>query len=301
LGEYDGCRMECVVCTTRSATMGALCDDCRDDVTGPFTLMPEQVLVTALQPTPGALVDAWGRVHRLDARAFVGRQMGGAGVCLIDGSVSRHHAYLALDSSRNVWSIGDLGSKNGTLVNGEAVAGGPMNLQTRDTVSFGQVAFYFLADAQYVPPMPLDPRAAATVPSDIRHVVPDVEVVTHADTFVGRRLVPMRLYEPSGGGGGVVELRGHRFQLSPVQFELLTLLARRMITDSHVPDPRRGFVPTSELLQSLSWETPDPGDANVKQVVRKLRAAMSQVVGDLIESRRGFGYRLRVIPLFEDA
>ncbi|HUQ02080.1 MAG TPA: hypothetical protein VM261_06255 [Kofleriaceae bacterium] len=75
------------------------------------------------------LVDAWGRAQRLDARAPVGR------------------------------------THNGTLVNGEPVTGGPVPSKARDTVAFGQVSFYFLADATKLPAAELDPRAAATLPT----------------------------------------------------------------------------------------------------------------------------------------
>jgi hypothetical protein len=82
-----------------------------------------------------------------------------------------------------------------------------------------------------------------------------------------------------------------------VQLECLQRLARRMLDEHERPDALRGWVTTAELLAQLSWETPEPGDANVKQVVRTLRAALAPAIGDLIESRRGAGYRLRVIPI----
>jgi hypothetical protein len=290
--------MDCAVCAARGATMGALCDDCRDDVAVPFGVMPEQLLVSALRPTAAALVDAWGRAQRLDARAAVGRQLGTSGVGLIDGSISRHHAILGYDAAGDAWSVEDVGSRNGTFVNGAPITtGAPAPLRSRDIVAFGQVAFYFLADARAVPVAELDPRAAATLPTDHAVRAPAAEELAQEDTYVGRRFLEMRLYEPTGGGGGVLEVRGHRVQLSPVQLECLRLLAQRMLEDAEQPDALRGFVSTAELLTRLSWETADPGDANAKQVVRKLRSTLAPAIGDLIESRRGAGYRLRVIPI----
>jgi DNA-binding response OmpR family regulator len=60
----------------------------------------------------------------------------------------------------------------------------------------------------------------------------------------------------------------------------------------------RGFVRSTELLASLSWDTARPEDNHIKQLVRRVRQALARAsMGDLIESRHGFGYRLRVRPV----
>jgi DNA-binding response OmpR family regulator len=70
-----------------------------------------------------------------------------------------------------------------------------------------------------------------------------------------------------------------------------------MADEAHQPDMVRGFVRTSELIADLSWDTRDPGDNHVKQLVRRVRRALIKAeIGDLIESRHRFGYRLRAIP-----
>jgi len=41
----------------------------------------------------------------------------------------------------------------------------------------------------------------------------------------------------------------------------------------------------------------DPSEDHVRQLVRRVRRALSRAeMGDLIEVRRGVGYRLRVLP-----
>ena len=86
-------------------------------------------------------------------------------------------------------------------------------------------------------------------------------------------------------------------QLTATQFEFFALLVRRMDDEAHQPHLVRGFVRTSELIGDLSWDTRDPGDNHVKQLVRRVRRALVKAeIGDLIESRHRFGYRLRVIP-----
>ncbi|MFN7971673.1 MAG: SpoIIE family protein phosphatase [Acidobacteriota bacterium] len=53
-----------------------------------------------------------------------------------DLSLSRHHAEIAKDGARVV--VKDLGSRNGTFVNGQRVPAGGMDLSSGDTVSIGE-------------------------------------------------------------------------------------------------------------------------------------------------------------------
>jgi DNA-binding response OmpR family regulator len=77
----------------------------------------------------------------------------------------------------------------------------------------------------------------------------------------------------------------------------MALMIRRMATESHQPELVRGFVRSSELIADLSWDTREPSENHVKQLVRRVRRAlMKSEIGDLIESRHRFGYRLRAIP-----
>jgi DNA-binding response OmpR family regulator len=74
-------------------------------------------------------------------------------------------------------------------------------------------------------------------------------------------------------------------------------MVQRMASDTSAPPLVRGFVRSSELIASLSWDTTEPNENHVKQLVRRVRRALMKVAhGDLIESRHRFGYRLRAIP-----
>jgi DNA-binding response OmpR family regulator len=85
-------------------------------------------------------------------------------------------------------------------------------------------------------------------------------------------------------------------QLTTPQYELMQLLVRKMQADAGKPADMRGFVAMSELMK-LSLDVPDPGEDHVRQLVRRVRRALIKAeVGDLIEAKRGVGYRLRVIP-----
>ena len=70
-----------------------------------------------------------------------------------------------------------------------------------------------------------------------------------------------------------------------------------MASETDQPDLVRGFVRSSELIAGLSWDTRDPSENHVKQLVRRVRRVlMKSALGDLIESRHRFGYRLRAVP-----
>jgi hypothetical protein len=307
--------MNCVVCGQRPAEVGLLCEDCRDELSGPLYISPEQIVSTAAKPTGAVLVDLWGRPHQLDPRTLIGRHLDGVGVSLLESSISRHHAHLALDPQRMQWTLRDLGSANGTFVNEQPVKDAIV-VRQGDRVGIGAVGFYFLERADQLPKVEISPTAGATLRPQARLRIPppppgtptgplvdDDELASDFEekeerTDVGLPTVTIRMHEPTGGGGGVVEVENKQVQLTTTQFEFFRLLCQRMVEEAHQPELVRGFVRSSELVGNLSWDTREPGDNHVKQLVRRVRRALMKAdIGDLIESRHRFGYRLRAIPI----
>ena len=93
-----------------------------------------------------------------------------------------------------------------------------------------------------------------------------------------------KMHEPTGGGGGLIEVDGKQVQLTTTQFELMALMIRRMAGETHQPELVRGFVRISELIADLSWDTREPSENHVKQLVRRVRRALiKSEIGDLIE------------------
>jgi len=79
-----------------------------------------------------------------------------------------------------------------------------------------------------------------------------------------------------------VTVRGHEVELTPTEFKLLLLLAER-----------RGRVQgRAQLLESVWEAAPDIQTRTVDMHVQRLRSKLESA-GDLIETVRGFGYRLR--------
>jgi hypothetical protein len=184
-------------------------------------------------------------------------------------------------------------------------------VQHGDRVAFGSVGFYLVRDLGEIPAVEIDPNIITTIQSihklAVQHEPEQRTVETQTSgipnfvereiTDVGLPTMPLKLAEPTGGGGGVLEIGSVSIQLSTNQTELISVLAKRMLDEAHQPSQVRGFVRTSELLGTLSWDTRDPDDNHVKQLIRRLRRLLiREGLGDLIESRHRFGYRLRLIP-----
>lgn len=249
-----------------------------------------------------ALVDPWGRAHRLDPRTLIGRQVDGQGLAILEPSVSRHHANVTLDGEQ--WALRDLGSANGTYSEDRLIEE-TTPIKDCERVRFGQIAFYFIADVTRLP----TPKTGRTMTATIRPqtyaaatapAFPAAPTEEEERTDVGLPTLRFKLHEPTGGGGGLIEVDGKQVQLTTTQFELMALMIRRMASEAHQPELVRGFVRSSELIADLSWDTREPSENHVKQLVRRVRRALiKSEIGDLIESRHRFGYRLRAIPRTE--
>lgn len=265
------------MCCKQEAPAGVLCEQCSAALDGSSPIWPEQIELRGTRSMPAALIDVWGQPHHLDAKTAVGRSIEAAKLIVLDPSVSRRHAELTLTGTS--WTVRDLGSMVGTFVNDRRIEQ-PTDVHHGDRVRFGDIAFFFVDSAprleqRYDIPTYRLPKPPA------QHGLPEIT---------------LSLQVPSGGGGAVAVIDGKRIQLTTPQYELLDLLAQRMRSDPDKPDTTRGFVAISELSR-LSLDVPDPGEQHVRQLVYRVRRALLNAgVGDLIEVRRGIGYRLRAVP-----
>lgn len=301
--------MHCAVCRAHDAEVGLICEACRDDVAAPLGLLPQQLLATVAKPTGDALIDQWGRAHPLQVRTLIGRSIDSTGMLILEASVSRHHAHLSREADG--WHLRDLGSSNGTFLNEAQVTEG-VHVAHGDRIAIGGVGFYLVCGLGDAPPVEIDAAMITTIQSLQRvggggvhepeqRTLPSASgvptFVDHEDTDAFLPVVPLRLAEPTGGGGGLLEIGDVSVQLSVNQMELIRLLARRMLAESDQPIQVRGFVRSSELVGSLAWDSKDPDDNSLKQLIRRARRLLMRAgLGDLIESRQRFGYRLRVVP-----
>jgi hypothetical protein len=148
----------CPVCSLRPAEVGVLCEECRDELSSPIRITQEQIQLHGGRPTQAAIVDLWGRPHRLDVRTLIGRQVDGQGLAILESSVSRHHAHLVQDATG--WMLRDLGSANGTYLNDQLLEA-PIAAKTGDRIRFGHIAFYMIEDIAKLPQPRLGGRIVA--------------------------------------------------------------------------------------------------------------------------------------------
>ncbi|MBN2148313.1 MAG: FHA domain-containing protein [Anaerolineales bacterium] len=120
-----------------------------------------------------------GQIIALDKPSFtIGREAGND-IVISDADVSRKHATLTLQG--DTYLLEDLGSTNGTFVNGERIAG-PTILTVGDMVSFGDaveliyevLGFDSAATLLAAPPPP--PAIEEVPPPVIEEVPPPVEI-----------------------------------------------------------------------------------------------------------------------------
>ena len=269
----------CVICRERPATAGVLCGSCIGRLGSAVAIAPQQIQLRTRHSGDGALIDVWGEPHQLDApRTPVGRADISHGLVIVEPSVSRAHAQF---EKRDRWYVKDAGSSSGTFVNDRPVLEAP--LATGDRVRFGDIEFFFLVIETPLPPRP-ERLDFATVRAPAKGTDPPGKTLSIA------------LQAPRGGGGGVVVVEGRTVQLTTPQYELMALLVDRMRGDAAKPEHERGYVPMSELMR-LSLDVSDPGEDHIRQLVRRVRRQLLKAeIGDLIEAKRGVGYRLRVMP-----
>jgi pSer/pThr/pTyr-binding forkhead associated (FHA) protein len=130
------------------------------------------------------LTDPNKKEHRLTSQsATIGRAVE-CEIVIASKSISREHARLKLNGRR--WFIEDLGSTNGTYLNGERVVT-EMELRDSDTIAIGDVTFTFH-----------DPDTTTR-----ENPIPDLEVDTTA---------------------GVVRVNRRAVSLSPKEYSLLAHL-----------------------------------------------------------------------------
>jgi hypothetical protein len=170
--------MNCPTCGEVVPVGTRFCANCGAEVVGENDLppAPEVGTVVDMGPVPYLVVTAGrGRGQTFDLRGEVrlGRDRSNA-IVLSDGKVSRHH--IRLDPIRGTYILSDLGSANGTFVNGVRVTQ-PVRLREGDLINLGdtQMVFYTgaaggrLADRSPAPeeraPAPPPPSPVSSSPA----------------------------------------------------------------------------------------------------------------------------------------
>jgi len=274
--------MSCLCCGA-VLEVGALCRSCALQVAPCDGLIPDHLRST-LEPTDAEawVVDGFGGAHAIGAKAAIGRNHD-SNLVVLASSVSREHAELVQTHTR--WTVRDLGSRNGTFVNGVRTQG-PVALPARALLKVGEVALWFLAEVVEEPPrrpvMTTD-GAGGLMRYLLVHGAVELCVVAGDDLTAAGPL----LWRAVGDEGWFE--RG----LAPLEFQLLRALCDRAHAEAASPSGIRGCVPTKQLARDLPFQSKYANQENVRQVVLRLRGVLGEVgAGGVLAVAPGRGYYL---------
>jgi len=273
--------MGCLCCGA-APEVGALCRHCALEVSPCDGLIPDHLRSTT-EPTEAEawVVDGFGGAHAIGARAVIGRNQGGDMVVLAS-SVSREHAELRRGDTG--WTVRDLGSRNGTFVDGVRCQGRSA-LPGRAVLKVGDVALWFLAEVPEEPTRSPVMATGSAGGSLVRYQLlrGDAELCV-----VGGE---------SAAAGGALLSRASGVQiwseraLPPLEFQLLRALCARAHEEAMLPSAVRGCVATKQLARELPFQSKYANEENVRQVVRRLRNVLSEVgAGGVLSVAPGRGY-----------
>jgi pSer/pThr/pTyr-binding forkhead associated (FHA) protein len=238
----------------------------------------EQIFSRVATPN-AALIDAWGVAHAIAEGAKVGRDAR-MDVAVLHASVSSEHAKF--ERAGNAWKITDNSSRNGTEVEGNRITG-EVALANGNTIRLGDVKFYFWPEA--LPKIEPPRGSGRTAPTRRDELVFSAKVTTPR----GHQLDLRQRVD-----GGVLRIGESSIELAAMEFGLLQLLVERR---RNVSDPELAYVAWHEIADALSFRSVQADSENVRELVHRVRRKLASVAADdLIESKRGVGYRLAGEP-----
>ncbi|MDX2091104.1 MAG: FHA domain-containing protein [Kofleriaceae bacterium] len=247
-------------------------------------MIPDHVRSTVdATDAEGWVVDGFGNPHALPAKSVVGRNHDGQ-LVLLAASVSREHAELRQTDTG--WTVRDLGSRNGTFVDGLRVHG-RVTLPSRVVIKIGDVALWFLAEVMQEP-VPPPSMATGSIAGGL---------VRFTTAHAGFELCLVGSSDTSSGGSLLAREAGAETwserSLPPLEFQLLRALCARANEEASSPSMVRGCVATKQLARDLPFQSKYANEENVRQVVRRLRAELREVGAEgLLAVAPGRGYYL---------
>jgi hypothetical protein len=275
--------MGCLCCGS-GVEVGALCRTCAQEVSPCEGVIPDH-LRSNVDTTEAAawVVDGFGAAHAIAPKSGIGRNHEGE-LVILASSVSREHAELK--KTDNGWHIRDLGSRNGTFVDGTR-AQGRVTLGERSLVKIGDVALWFLAEVVHEP---IAPPSMATASAGGGLVRFNISPGTAELCLVGTT-------DMAAGGALLSRAQGTESwterSMPPLEFQLMRALCARAVEEADSPSGVRGCVQTKQLARDLPFQSKYANEENVRQVVRRLRSALGEIgVETVLAVAPGRGYYL---------
>ncbi|HEY0190847.1 MAG TPA: FHA domain-containing protein, partial [Kofleriaceae bacterium] len=275
--------MACLCCGAEPG-VGALCRLCAEQIAPCVGLIPDHVYSRVRVADAEAwVVDGFGSAHAIGKVTGLGRSQARE-LVLLASSVSRDHAELRRGEAG--WELRDLGSRNGTFVNGR-LAEGVMTLDGLTLLKVGDVAMWFVAELRHEPSQ----GAKATIDSGKSQLVRyqlargDIELSLVASDDLG---APGTLRWRQAGAGSWQER-----SLTLLEFQLMRALCRSAHKEAGAPSVIRGCLPSKELVSALPFQSKYANQENVRQVVLRLRNVLAEIgVACMLAVAAGRGYYL---------
>jgi hypothetical protein len=281
--------MGCLCCGA-SVDVGALCRACAQGVAPCEGLIADHVR-SNVEPTEALawVVDGFGVPHGLSAKTAIGRNHEGE-LVLLASSVSREHAQLEKKDAG--WTVRDLGSRNGTFVDGARVQG-RVALPGRHVLKVGDVALWFLAEVSHEPLTPPSMATASVGGGLVRFQIiagaAELCLVGTTDVTAGGAL----LSRPIGPIGAAGATDWTEKALAKLEYQLLRMLCVRAAEEKDFPSAVRGCVTTKQLARDLPFQSKYANEENVRQVVRRVRQYLGELgVESALAVAPGRGYYL---------
>ncbi len=275
--------MGCLCCGS-AAEVGSLCRTCAQEVSPCEGLIPDH-LRSNVDTTEAAawVVDGFGAAHAVAPKSSVGRNHEGE-LVILASSVSREHAELRKTDAG--WTVRDLGSRNGTYVDGARVQG-RHNLTERSLLKIGDVALWFLTEVVHEP-VPAKSMATASAGGGL---------VRFNMSPGSTELCLVGTTDMAAGGALLSREQGAEKwterNLAPLEFQLLRALCARAAEEADSPSTVRGCVQTKQLARDLPFQSKYANEENVRQVVRRLRGVLGEIgVDSVLAVAPGRGYYL---------
>ncbi len=227
------------------------------------------------------VVDGFGAPHAVAAKTGIGRSHDGE-LVLLASSVSREHAELK--RAEGGWQLRDLGSRNGTFVDGTRCQG-RVTLPARSLIKIGDVAMWFLAEVVHEPVAAPSMTTGSAGGAILRYLI---EREAGELCLVGGT--------DSSTGGSLLVRNGEAWterSLPTLEFQLLRALCGRATEEASSPSTVRGCVATKQLARDLPFQSKYANEENVRQVVRRLRTALGELGAEgILAVAPGRGYYL---------
>jgi hypothetical protein len=261
-----------------------LCRTCAFAVAPCEGLIPEHIRSAVDTANAKAwVIDGFGGAHAVGQVTTIGRNLDGALVVLAS-SVSREHAELKQTASG--WMVRDLGSRNGTFVNGVRIEG-ETEIAPRTVLKLGDVALWFVHEvfeqSQERPELGTGGMNSGLVRYQLIHGNTELCIVAGNDAETGGALLWRTI-----GSEAWAERR-----LAPLEFQLLRALLARAFIESASPSTVRGCVPSKQLARDLPFQSKYANQENVRQIVLRVRTVLAEVGADgVLAIAPGRGYYL---------